>query len=262
MTKNKKVLKILMSLVIIVIGTLLVSGFGDEEDYGHTKFKDNVVFYSQHQDDETLWAASAIIEAINEVGADHVYMVQVSYGTGIKVFDKEDTFKNMSKIEKYEYREREFLSAVEDLGIKRENIILLPRLDKTGETTFGLMERVALGFEKNLKSVTHVAHTYKLDWHLQHLKNGAVIQSLYNAGQIKDVKYFVKPEYEKDIPSEEKIIYSTISKKDREKIRKACGEYKLIDKEAKREGIGYKSDHKSFERLMKNYNSILHTANI
>ena len=72
MTKNKKVLKILMSLVIIVIGTLLVSGFGDEEDYGHTKFKDNVVFYSQHQDDETLWAASAIIEAINEVGADHV----------------------------------------------------------------------------------------------------------------------------------------------------------------------------------------------
>ena len=168
----------------------------------------------------------------------------------------------MSKIEKYEYREREFLSAVEDLGIKRENIILLPRLDKTGETNFALMERVALGFEKKLKSVTHVAHTYKLDWHLQHLKNGAVIQSLYNAGQIKDVKYFVKPEYEKDIPSEEKIIYSTISKKDREKIRRACGEYKLIDKDEKREGIGYKSDHKSFERLMKNYNSILHTANI
>lgn len=262
MTKNKNILKILMSLAIIITGTLLVSGFGHEENYNHTKFKENVVFYSQHQDDETLWAASAIIQAINEVGADNVYIVQVSYGTGIKVFDKEDTFKNMSKIEKYEYREREFLSAVEALGIKRENIILLPRLDKTGETNFGLMERVALGFEKELKNVTHVAHTYKLDWHLQHLKNGAVIQSLYNSGQIKDAKYFVKPQYKKDIPTEERIVYSTISDEDCEKIRKACGEYKLIDKDEKREGIGYKSDHKSFEKLMKNYNSILHTANI
>ena len=168
----------------------------------------------------------------------------------------------MTSQEKYEYREREFLAAVNDLGVKRENVILLPRINNSNSTSFDLMESQALKFEKELKSVTHVAHTYKLDWHLQHLKNGAVIQSLYNAGKVKDVKYFVKPQYEKDIPTDERIFYKVVDDKDKEKIRKACGEYKLIDKDKKREGIGYKSDHMSFERLMKNYDSILHTANI
>ncbi|MEG1408921.1 MAG: PIG-L family deacetylase [Terrisporobacter sp.] len=262
MTKNKRIFKIGISLGIIMMMTFFISGFGDEESYGDTKFKDNVVFYAQHQDDETLWASSAIIEAINEVGADHVYMVQVSYGTGIKILKNDKVFEKMSQNEKYKYREREFLGAVKQLGIKRENVVLMPRLNKTGSTSFEQMEQIALKFEERLKSVTHVAHTYKLDWHLQHLKNGSVIQSLYNAGKIKDVKYFIKPEYKKDIPHEERIVYTTMSKEDREKIVKACGEYKMIDKDEKREGIGYKSDHKSFERLMRNYNSILHTANI
>ena len=53
-----------------------------------------------------------------------------------------------------------------------------------------------------------------------------------------------------------------VKKEEKEKIRNACEEYKLIDKNKKREGIGYKSDHKSFKRLMQNYDSILHTANI
>ncbi len=178
MTKNT--IKFAISIVALSIITLFITGFENEENYGNTKFKDNVVFYSQHQDDETLWASAAIIEAINEVGADHVYVVQVSYGTGIKIFDKENMFDNMDQMERYKYREREFLAAVKELGVKRENVVLLPRLNNTGSTSFELMEQTALKFENELKSVTHVAHTYKLDWHLQHLKNGAVIQSLYN----------------------------------------------------------------------------------
>ena len=258
----KNIIKFVMSMLILSILILSITGFQSKQSYGDRKFKDNVVFYSQHQDDETLWASAAIIDAINEVGADHVYVVQVSYGTGIKIFNKEKMFDNMNKMERYKYREREFLAAVNVLGVKRENVILLPRLNNTGSTSFELMEKVALKFEEELKSVTHVAHTYKLDWHLQHLKNGAVIQSLYNAGKIKDVKYFVKPEYEKEIPKNEKIVYRVTNKEDKEKIRKACDQYKIVDKTKKREGIGYKSDHRSFERLMKNYDSILHTPSV
>ena len=254
--------KLLISLVTLFMLTMFITGFENENNYENKKFKDNVVFYAQHQDDETLWASAAIIDAINEVGVDNVYIVQVSYGTGIKIFKNEKIFENMSHEEKYEYREREFLEAVEHLGIKRKNIILLPRINKSDSTSFDLMEKVALKFEHELKSVTHIAHTYKLDWHLQHLKNGSVIQSLYNTGKIKDVKYFVKPEYKKYIPYSERIFYKVVDEKDKEKIRKACESYKLIDKNKKREGIGYKSDHRSFENLMKNYDSILHTANI
>lgn len=258
---NKRVSILILSLFVLSV-FMLMGGMGIKETYKDKKFKDNVVFYCQHQDDETLWASAAIIDAIKEVGVDNVYVVQVSYGTGIKLFDKEESFKKMNKMQKYECREREFLAAVNDLGVKRENIILIPRENKMGYTDFNQMERVALQFEKKLKNVTHVAHTYKFDSHLQHLKNGAVIQSLYNAKKIKDVKYFVKPEFTDLIPKNERIYYKIIDKKDRKKIDNACGEYKMIDKEKERYGIGYKLDHKSFERLMKNYESVLHTPNV
>ena len=51
------------------------------------------------------------------------------------------------------------------------------------------MEKTALDFERKFDNVTHVAHTYKYDWHLQHLKNGSTIQSLYNSGKIKHALY-------------------------------------------------------------------------
>ena len=38
-------------------------------------FNDKVVFYSQHQDDETIFAGSAIIDAVEAVGAENVYIV-------------------------------------------------------------------------------------------------------------------------------------------------------------------------------------------
>ena len=37
---------------------------------------------------------------------------------------------------------------------------------------------------------------------------------------------------------------------------------KLIDENMQREGIGYQSDHKSFEKLMNKNRSILHTPNV
>ena len=258
----KSKIKLVISLVALFMLPAFITGFENEETYGDTKFKDNVVFYVQHQDDETLWASAAIIEAINEVGADHVYVVQVSYGTGIKVFKNEKVFENMTSQEKYEYREREFLAAVNDLGVKRENVILLPRINNSEVTSFNLMEKTALDFERKFDNVTHVAHTYKYDWHLQHLKNGSTIQSLYNSGKIKHALYFIKPRYEKDLPISEKIIYKSETTSEKQRIKKACMAYKIIDEKSKREGIGYKSDHKSFEDLMIKNRSILHTPNV
>ena len=151
---------------------------------------------------------------------------------------------------------------VKELGVKKENIILLPRINNSEVTSFNLMEKTALDFERKFDNVTHVAHTYKYDWHLQHLKNGSTIQSLYNSGKIKHALYFIKPRYEKDLPISEKIIYKSETTMEKQRIKKACMAYKIIDEKSKREGIGYKSDHKSFEDLMIKNRSILHTPNV
>ena len=162
---NKNITMLIISfLIVAVIGVMQQS-----TSYEQSNFGDTVVFYPQHEDDETLWAGSAILEAIKERGADNVYVVLVSYGTGIKVF-KDEKYSNLSNQEKYEYREREFLDAVKELGVKKENIILLPRINNSEVTSFNLMEKTALDFERKFDNVTHVAHTYKYDWHLQHLK--------------------------------------------------------------------------------------------
>ena len=254
---NKNITMLIISfLIVAVIGVMQQSTSYDQSNFG-----DTVVFYPQHEDDETLWAGSAILEAIKERGADNVYVVLVSYGTGIKVF-KDEKYSNLSNQEKSEYREREFLDAVKELGVKKENIILLPRINNSEVTSFNLMEKTALDFERKFDNVTHVAHTYKYNWHLQHLKNGSTIQSLYNSGKIKHALYFIKPRYEKDLPISEKIIYKSETTMEKQRIKKACMAYKIIDEKSKREGIGYKSDHKSFEDLMIKNRSILHTPNV
>ena len=91
------------------------------------------------------------------------------------------------------------------------------------------MEKIALTFEEKFKNVTHIAHTYKLDDHLQHLKNGSVIQNLYNAGKIKDAKYFVKPKFADKITFNNKIVYKAHSTEDYEKVKNACQQYKIVD---------------------------------
>ena len=69
-------------------------------------------------------------------------------------------------------------------------------------------------------------------------------------------------QYEKDIPAQEKIVYKSQSPTEKNKIKNACMAYKLIDENMQREGIGYQSDHKSFEKLMNKNRSILHTPNV
>ncbi|MCC0660305.1 PIG-L family deacetylase [Clostridioides sp. ZZV14-6154] len=251
-------------LSIILVLCLILTGFNSYINYSHRKFKDYVVFYVQHQDDEVLWAGSAIVNAVKERGKNHVFVVLVSTGCGISVFDRYKKYETLTDSQKSEYRNREFLASLNNLGVKRENIIILPEKNVNGTTNFNSMEEIAITFEKKFKSVTHIAHTYKLDDHLQHIKNGSVIQGLYNSGQIKDAKYFVKSKFAHEISFNNKIVYKAHSIEDYEKVKNACEQYKLIDESECREGIGYKSDHKSFDKLLndKNVPSILHTPNL
>ena len=73
------------------------------------------------------------------------------------------------------------------------------------------------------------------------------------------------------LQSELKVIQKDLLKCEREiekyKITTNESKYikasdKLIDENMQREGIGYQSDHKSFEKLMNKNRSILHTPNV
>ncbi|WP_243444970.1 PIG-L family deacetylase [Romboutsia maritimum] len=222
-------------------------------------FEKYVVFYPQHQDDEVLWGGSAIIEAIRQNGSDNVYVVLVSDGSGVNVF-KDKKYENLTRKEKECLRNHEFKAALTKLGVKESNTIILPQVDGKVGTHFDTMENVALEFEKKYKSVTHIAHSYKYDDHIMHVKNGEVIQNLYEQGKIKHALYFLKPTYLDNVNKDKRVIYITRDKNGHKAVKKACLEYQVKDENINRHGIGYTSAHSYFDKLLNDeyLTSVLH----
>ncbi|MCR8746353.1 PIG-L family deacetylase [Romboutsia lituseburensis] len=252
--KNKLIYGIVFLLIVLGLMDTVVKKSTKEDlikGENQRSFKEHVVFYPQHQDDEVLWGGSAIVEAIKQCGKDNVYVVLVSDGSGVNVFNNHK-YKDLTRKEKEALRNVEFKAALKHLGIKEKNIIILADIDNHEGTHFDLMEKVALNFEKKFVSVTHVSHCYKLDNHPMHRQNGKVIHKLYEEGKLKDVMYFLKPKYAEKVDPNKKTTYVVINDKEYNKIKNACKEYQLKNNKDHRYGIGYTSAHSYFDELLLN----------
>ena len=235
----------------VISGTKSLTVFGNINQISVNRAKsliysDTVVFYSQHQDDETLFAGSAIVDAIQAIGAENVYVVLISDGDESGVFlDKR--YKHLTLKEKTGLRNNEFIAATKQLGVLEKNLIFLNQPEKNIDEN--LIKNTILNFENNYNNVTHVTHSYKYDSHYQHLNTGNIVYDLYKSGLIKDCRFFGRKEL---IPTNnEKLLIENISDNsiERDKIVNACFEYRLDNKDMIREGIGYKSVQSLFDNL-------------
>lgn len=236
----------------IISGARSATVFGDISQISVNRAKSyiyngKVVFYSQHQDDETLFAGSAVVDAIESVGASNVYVVLITDGDESGVFNF-NRYANLNLEEKTKLRNNEFYAAINKLGVLPENVVYLNQPEK--EFNENLIKEVMLNFESSFESVTHVTHSYKYDYHNQHLKTGDLLYSLYKDGLINDVRFFARKEL---IPSKgNKLLIESIADNDIEKnkVILATNEYKLDNKDMIREGIGYKSVKTLFDQLI------------
>lgn len=220
-------------------------------------YGDTVVFYSQHQDDETLFAGSAIVDAITSVGTANVYMVLVSDGDESGVFN-DSRYINLTRGERAALRNNEFVAACSRLGIDPNNIRFLNEPDKSCK--FANLSNVVLDFESRYNNVTHVAHTYRYDINGQHLQNGKIIHDLFKEGLIDNVRFFARTDQGYKIPLDYLIEAVADNSNEREKVVQATNEYKLDNRDMIREGIGYKSVQNLFDTLLNSpkVNSYLH----
>lgn len=255
--KNTKIIISIMLIAIIGLGVKFV--YSQNESINNKRFKDNVVFYPQHQDDEVLWGGTAIVDAIKECGANNVYVVLVSDGSGVNVFKQNPKFKGLDRKQKETLRNNEFRSCLSQLGIKSNNIIILADQSQKPGTHYDLMEKTILKFERELGSVTQIAHHYKYDNHIMHRKNGQVLKKLSDEGKVQDARYFVKPAYVKSIPKNERDIYIANTADVKDKVKSALDEYKIVDEQNQKYGIGYTSAHSYFNHLFSdpNFTSVL-----
>lgn len=235
----------------VISGAKSLTVFGDINPLAVNRAKgyiysDKVVFYSQHQDDETLFAGNAIIDAISAVGAENVYIVLISDGNESGVFTS-PRYSNLTLEKKTALRNNEFKAAVTQLGVLEENLIFLNQPEKNIDEN--LVINTMLDFENKFSSVTHVTHSYKYDLHDQHLKTGNILYSLYKENKIQDCRFFARRDL---IPKDNnKLLIQSVSDNEYEKnkLLKACYEYKLDNGDMIREGIGYKSVSSLFDAL-------------
>ncbi len=260
--KNKNIKIIFSIFLILVIGisvkTLNTNNIKTQKPL-RKRFKNHVVFYPQHQDDEILWGVSAISDAIKQCGANNVYVVLVSDGSGVNVFNQIPRFKGITRKEKETLRNNEFKAALHELGVKDSNIVILADEAKKPGTHYDLMEKTILKFEKKLGDVTQVAHHYRYDNHIMHRKNGQVLKKLSDEHKVADARYFIKPEYLEYIPKDKRDIYKSETKEEKDRSKKAIDQYKIINEKEQRFGIGYTSTHRYFDHLYSdpNYTSVL-----
>lgn len=209
-------------------------------------YSEKVVFYSQHQDDETLFAGSAIVDAIKAVGAENVYVVLISDGDESGVFN-DYRYNNLSLEKKTALRNTEFRAATSQLGVLEKNLIFLNQPEKN--INENVIKDIVIDFENKFNNVTHITHSYKYDFHEQHLKAGNILYNLYKSNQIKDCRFFGRKELMPTLNN--KMLFESISdnKNEKDNILKACFEYKLDKADMVREGIGYKSVSSLFDSL-------------
>lgn len=238
----------------IIAGANSATVLGNISDIAISRAKsylygDKVVFYVQHQDDETIFGGSTVIDAIKSVGSNNVYMVLVTDGSGSNVFNYE-RYKGLTHEQKVNLRYNEFKAAIGRLGVKLENVVFLNQPeDKINNE---LLKDTVLYFENTFKNVTHITHSYKYETHLQHIATGNTVNSLYVNGLIKDCRFLAREDKISGI-SRHKLIESVAdNNEEKKKVLNACSEYKLDNKDMIREGIGYKSVSKLFIRLTSN----------
>lgn len=224
-------------------------------------YGDKVVFYVQHQDDETIFGGSTVIDAIKSVGSENVYMVLVTDGSGSKVFNYE-RYKGLAHEQKVNLRDNEFKAAISRLGVKLENVVFLNQPEDKIDNE--LLKDTILYFENTFNNVTHITHSYKYETHLQHIATGNTVNSLYVNGLIKDCRFLAREDKISGISRHQLIESVADNNGEKKKVLNACSEYKLDNKDMIREGIGYKSVSKLFIRLTSNPKvpSYLHESGI
>lgn len=220
-------------------------------------YGDSVVFYSQHQDDETLFAGSAIVDAIASVGKENVYIVLVTNGTQTAVFNN-SRYAKLTKEEKSALRNNEFIAACTSLGIDPNNIRFLNEPDESCK--FGNLSATILDFENRYSNVTHIAHSYIYDIDIQHMQSGKVVFDLFKQGLINDVRFFCRTDQGYRIPLEYLIESVSDNEEERKKIVQAANEYILDNGDMMRESIAFKSGAALFKSLLNSnkVNSYLH----
>jgi hypothetical protein len=238
-----------------------------------------VIFYSPHQDDETIGMGASIAEHVR-IGRP-VYVVLFTNGAGSSAINilngkekcgSHNTFHHFNlTLEDFIYaRNNEFIAACKKLGVNR---VYIANNGKGFDETIGLKNMVdkfknlILNFQNQYSNISHKLIAGNSDYSCSgencntyiksdaHRAGDIAINNLYNLGLVKDVRlykiYIFSSCYNerKRTANWKKPVYTS----DMLRKQKACDEYKLYKPEIGRFAIAY--NHSVWEYFSNSYSS-------
>lgn len=228
------------------------------------------LFFSPHQDDETLSMGNAIIEHVEKSDTHVILCTDGSKSIIRKVLDDGGTCSyHIKDIHKYslpedefsKHRDEEFKDSCKEMGVKESNIHIEENRAHDGELSKEKAKEIILKYldeypNAKVKTVT----PYKASGiHEDHRALGEAALELYEEGKIKDLRFYVEPYDYNDF---KKInlnvdVWKVLNSQEN-KLLSAMNAYKKWNPENGQYAIGYHSVKSHFDELEKNNIQYVH----
>ncbi|CZR98308.1 GlcNAc-PI de-N-acetylase [Clostridioides difficile] len=231
---------------------------------------DATLFFTPHQDDETLSMGSAIIEHVEKSDTHVILCTDGSKSIIRKVLDDggkcsyhiKDVHKySLSESEFSKNRDEEFKDSCEAMGVKENNIHIEDNRAHDGELNKEKAREIILKYLKEypdakVKTVTPFRAS---GIHEDHRALGEAALELYKEGKIKDLRFYVEPydynDFKKVNPNVE--VWKVLPSQE-EKLLSAMNSYKKWNPESGHYAIGYHSVASHFDELAINKIQYVH----
>ena len=230
-----------------------------------------LIFYSPHQDDETLFAGVSIMNHLADGYDVHVVLVTDGKASGARNKLNGTSYCNwhkryhkpsnenygageyVSETEFRNARDSEITASLKKLGVKDANFHIPSTRYNDGGLTVSQAKSVVRSYATQYPEARHMSMTYS-DVHPDHAACGQALLELKDDGTIEDVRWIVKLEEQSFTPG----VYENIRTVDKPKLLKAIAEYKTWNPSSNRYGVGYHSVPALFDILEKEMKSKYH----
>ncbi len=151
--------------------------------------KDKIVYLVPHEDDEMLIYGVSIMSHLWEGYDVHVVLLTDGSADGSIETVNSKLSTPISRKKFSEARRREFKQSTTNLGVEESNIHIYNYTD--GKLQVDDVKQVARDFLNRFPDTKFRVLSY-LDEHPDHAATGEALQQMYESGEVRDVRFYLK----------------------------------------------------------------------
>lgn len=213
-----------------------------------------IVYAIPHQDDETLSMGASI--RAHRAGGHDVHLLLLTSGAGSGVRQQ----IGLTRPAFTRARDVEFRSAAAALGVPADQVHLSRPNVPDGALSVQAAEDAIADFVEGhpgawVKTYSHLSWPGR---HVDHINTGQAAVNLLRAGVLENLRQYVEPWQQSAFRAAHPSVRLSQTRSDSAGLFGALDEYAVVDKQAARYGIGYRSVRSAFNHVRGELSSWYH----